>query len=103
MIGAAQQLRPSLAIGQQPRSAVPADIVKSPQQSVPPAQREQLPSRDIDGQIVSGLCDPGNRAQHLPVPAENGLPFRLENAGIDVVARVEISEQGSHAGDHNSR
>src|SRR5439155_8203541 len=86
VIGTAQHLAAAVALLEQPRAAMPADVVKGTQAAVGAAEDEQLPVGELDGQILTRLRDLGRRTQHLPVPAKDRLPLVLIDACFRVVA-----------------
>jgi hypothetical protein len=68
--------------------------VQASQHAVAAAQCEELPAGDIDGEIVAGLSQSGERSKHLPLAPEDLLPLLLVDRRIHVVSRLEIFELG---------
>jgi hypothetical protein len=98
MVWAAQTWTIAGAFREEPRPAVAAHVMKCPQHAVAAAQGEKLPTRDIDREIIAGMLEPRGRAEHLPVALEDSPALRLEYAGVDVVARIEIGEHRHDGG-----
>lgn len=90
MIGANDQPTFARAIGQKFRPPVAADVLKSAQGPVPAPDGEDRRAGDVDGKVLTGRRDRGDRPHELPGVREDAAPFLLPDIIAYIKRRVQV-------------